>query len=137
MIRITQDDKGAFRITQLPQVEASLVALDPEDGAASWWVLISSKNQLQHVTQASRQPGSSFKPFIYSRSAGKGILDHGDQRRAAVLLSGTRPVVRVGAQELLTGVRRADARAQIALAVEKHGVDIRILRSIGPSYAQD
>ena len=75
VLRITQDDKGVFRIAQMPQVEAALVAIDPKDGAVRSLVggFDFSKNQYNHVTQASRQPGSSFKPFIYSAALEKGI----------------------------------------------------------------
>ena len=67
--------KGRPAPDAMPQVEAALVALDPNDGAVRSLVggFDFGKNQYNHVTQASRQPGSSFKPFIYSAALEKGI----------------------------------------------------------------
>jgi penicillin-binding protein 1A len=75
IVRVVQDAKGNWSITQLPQVEGALVSLVPQDGAIR--ALIGgfdyNKNKFNHVTQAWRQPGSSFKPFIYSASLEKGL----------------------------------------------------------------
>ncbi len=66
---------GEWKVVQLPQVEASLIALNPETGAVN--ALIGGfdfhRSKFNHVTQAWRQPGSSFKPFIYSAAIGKGF----------------------------------------------------------------
>ena len=70
IIRVVRTAKNSWEITQLPEVEGAFVALDPRDGAIK--ALIGGfdfeKNKFNHVTQAWRQPGSSFKPFIYSAS---------------------------------------------------------------------
>jgi penicillin-binding protein 1A len=70
VIRIQKDDKAHWNITQLPQVEAALVSADPSDGAIR--ALVGSfdfaRNKYNHILQALRQPGSSFKPFIQPRS---------------------------------------------------------------------
>src|ERR1700692_1221822 len=68
------DDNGV--ITQLPQVEGAFVSIVPQDGAIRSLVggFDFNKNKFNHVTQAWRQPGSSFKPFIYSASLEKGLL---------------------------------------------------------------
>src|SRR6185437_8273301 len=75
IVRVIADAKGNWQITQLPQVEGALVSLTPQDGAIR--ALIGgfdfNKNKFNHVTQAWRQPGSSFKPFIYSASLEKGL----------------------------------------------------------------
>src|SRR5205814_9819602 len=68
MIRVGQDDKGRWQIVQVPQVEASFISIRPSDGMI--YSLVGGfdfeRNKFNHVTQAFRQPGSSFKPFIYS-----------------------------------------------------------------------
>ncbi|HWI13519.1 MAG TPA: transglycosylase domain-containing protein, partial [Burkholderiales bacterium] len=68
IVRIRKDVKGHWLLAQLPVVEAAVVAADPRDGALRALVggFDFSRNQYNHVTQALRQPGSSFKPFIYS-----------------------------------------------------------------------
>lgn len=139
VIRITQDDKGAFRITQLPQVEAGLVALDPKDGAVRSLVggFDFSKNQYNHVTQASRQPGSSFKPFIYSAALEKGITSTTVINDAPLFFSAAQTGGEEWEPKNYDGKFDGPMRVRTALAKSKNMVSIRILRSIGPSYAQD
>ncbi len=74
-MRLVKDDDGNWSITQLPQVEGAFVSLVPQDGAIRALVggFDFNKNKFNHVTQAWRQPGSSFKPFIYSASLEKGL----------------------------------------------------------------
>jgi len=74
VIRVVQTPKSAWEITQLPEVEGAFVAIDPRDGSVKALVggFDFEKNKFNHVTQAWRQPGSSFKPFIYSAA-----LEHG------------------------------------------------------------
>ena len=66
VIRVVRTDKGEWEATQLPEVEGAFVALDPRSGAIKALVggFDFDKNKFNHVTQAWRQPGSSFKPFI-------------------------------------------------------------------------
>ena len=75
LIRVQQDSKGEWQVAQLPQVESALVSANPRDGAI--YSLVGgfdfNRNQFNHVTQAWRQPGSSFKPFIYSAALEKGF----------------------------------------------------------------
>ncbi len=66
---------GEWVITQLPKIEAALIALSPKDGAIR--ALVGGfdfvHQQFNHATQAWRQPGSSFKPFVYSAALEKGF----------------------------------------------------------------
>ncbi|WP_268093385.1 penicillin-binding transpeptidase domain-containing protein, partial [Enterobacter sp. JH612] len=68
-------ENKVWSITQMPEVESAFVAANTEDGAIR--ALIGgfdfNRNKFNHVTQAWRQPGSSFKPFIYSASLEKGL----------------------------------------------------------------
>jgi penicillin-binding protein 1A len=75
IVRIQKNEKSRWQITQLPGVEAALVSVDPRDGAIRALVggFDFGRNQYNHVTQALRQPGSSFKPFIYSAALEKGF----------------------------------------------------------------
>jgi len=138
LIRVQQQGK-AWHVAQLPQVEAAFVALDPNDGSVralvggfDFW-----RNRFNHVTQAWRQPGSSFKPFIYSASLEKGFT--------AATVVPDEPVVLEAEQ---TGSQRWEPRnydekfegpmrMRTALAKSKNMVSIRILEAIGPKYAQD
>ena len=75
VIRVAKTPKGAWEMAQLPEVEGAFVGLDPRDGAIRALVggFDFGKNKFNHVTQAWRQPGSSFKPFIYSAALEKGF----------------------------------------------------------------
>ena len=75
VIRVAKTPKNTWEITQLPEVEGAFVAIDPRDGAVKALVggFDFGKNKFNHVTQAWRQPGSSFKPFIYSAALEKGF----------------------------------------------------------------
>ncbi|MBO9537663.1 penicillin-binding protein 1A [Herbaspirillum sp.] len=75
LIRVMQDAKQGWQIVQLPQVEAALVSVVPQDGSIRALVggFDFTQNNFNHVTQAWRQPGSTFKPFIYSAALEKGL----------------------------------------------------------------
>ncbi len=75
VIRVARTAKDKWEITQLPEVEGAFVAMDPHSGAIKAMVggFDYEKNKFNHVTQAWRQPGSSFKPFIYSAALEKGF----------------------------------------------------------------
>jgi penicillin-binding protein 1A len=139
LIRIQPDDKDGWQIVQLPQVESALVAMDTNDGAVK--ALIGGfdflRNKFNHATQAYRQPGSSFKPFIYSAALEKGFT------AATIINDG--PLV-VDASETgsvpwepknFDGTFDGPIRMRTALTKSKNLVSIRILQQITPPYAQD
>ncbi|MEH6389585.1 penicillin-binding protein 1A [Pseudomonas profundi] len=75
IIRVrTTDKEGQYRLAQIPQAQSALVALDPQDGSlkALTGGFSFAQSKYNRATQARRQPGSSFKPFLYSAA-----LDHG------------------------------------------------------------
>jgi len=75
VIRVMQDARKTWQIVQLPEVEATLVSVTPQNGAIRALVggFDFTQNNFNHVTQAWRQPGSTFKPFIYSAALEKGF----------------------------------------------------------------
>jgi penicillin-binding protein 1A len=138
IVRVQREGRS-WQIVQLPEVESAFIAMDPQDGAIRALVggFDFNRNKFNHVTQAWRQPGSSFKPFIYSASLEKGFT-------AATVIP-DEPVV-LEAEE--TGSQRWEPknydgrfegpmRLRTALAKSKNMVSIRVLEAIGPKYAQD
>jgi penicillin-binding protein 1A len=139
VIRMVADDKLGWRVTQLPQVEAAFVALDPNTGAILSLVggFDFYRNQFNHVTQASRQPGSSFKPFVYSAALEKGITSATVINDAPLFFSAAQTGGDEWEPKNYDGKFDGPMRVRTALAKSKNMISIRILRSIGPSYAQD
>ncbi|MCB1958398.1 MAG: transglycosylase domain-containing protein, partial [Rhodocyclaceae bacterium] len=73
VVRIRRTEEG-WELLQLPEVEAALVSIDPETGSIRALVggFDYERSKFNHVTQGHRQPGSSFKPFIFSAALEKG-----------------------------------------------------------------
>jgi penicillin-binding protein 1A len=138
IVRLLADDKGNWQITQLPQVEGALVSLTPQDGAIR--ALIGgfdfNKNKFNHITQAWRQPGSSFKPFIYSASLDKGLGPATIINDAPLYFPPSTPG---GDAWEPKDDDQPDGPMPMRLALEKSKnlVSIRILSFIGTKYAQD
>ena len=139
LIRIAKTVKNTWEVTQLPEVEGAFVALDPRTGSVRALVggFDFAKNKFNHVTQAWRQPGSSFKPFIYSAALEKGFTPGTVVNDAPLFfdagVTGGQPWEPKnydgnfdGPMSLRTGLKKS-----------KNMVSIRILQSVGAPYAQE
>jgi penicillin-binding protein 1A len=139
VIRIQKDEKGNWQVLQLPDVEAAFIALNPQTGAINALVggFDFHRNKYNHVTQAWRQPGSSFKPFIYSAALEKGFTPATILNDAPVVVDAELTGGQVWEPKNYDGKYEGPMRLRAALAKSKNMVSIRILQSIGPQYAQD
>ncbi len=143
IIRVTRSpgskDSNGWRIVQLPQVESALVALDPETGAVRALVggFDFNRNKFNHVTQAWRQPGSSFKPFIYSAAIEKGFTPATIVEDSPLNFSAQETGEKAWSPRNFDNTFEGPIRLRQALTKSKNLVSIRVLQSIGPSYAQD
>ncbi len=139
IIRLGADEKGAWAIAQLPKVEAGFVAIDPFDGSvralSGGFDFIA--NKYNHVTQAMRQPGSSFKPFIYSAALEKGFTPATVVNDAPVVFDPGRHGGQVWEPKNYDGKYEGPMRLRQALTKSKNMVSIRVLQVITPQYAQD
>lgn len=138
----TTADAGArtdWRVTQWPDVQAALVSIDSASGQVRALVggFDFSHSQFNHVTSAWRQPGSSFKPYIYSYA-----LEHGLQ--PATLVNDAP----IEIDDALTGGRHWDPKdddnqfdgpmtLRTALAKSKNLVSIRMVQHLGPNNVRD
>jgi len=131
-------DKDAWTITQLPEVEGAFVALDPRTGAVRALVggFDYAKSKFNHVTQAWRQPGSSFKPFIYSAALEKGFTPSTVINDAPLFFDADATGSQPWEPKNYDGKFEGPMTMRTALAKSKNMVSIRILQSIGPAYAQ-
>jgi len=138
VIRVTQNAQGAWEITQLPQVEAAFVAASASDGAIRALVggFDFNLNKFNHVTQAWRQPGSSFKPFIYSAALEKGFMPSTLINDAPLTVDPALTGGQGWEPRNYDGKFEGPMRMRQGLAKSKNLVSIRILQSITPQYAQ-
>jgi penicillin-binding protein 1A len=139
IVRMRQLDAKRWEIVQLPEVEGAFIALDTADGAVRALVggFQFNRNEFNHVTQAWRQAGSAFKPFIYSAALERGFT-------AATVV----PDEPIAIEADVTGSQRWEPknfdgkfegpmRLRNALTKSKNMVSIRVLDAIGLKYAQD
>ena len=138
VIRVQKSDKG-WQVVQLPEVEAAFVAASPVDGAIRALVggFDFNRNKFNHVTQAWRQPGSSFKPFIYSASLEKGYTPASVIADEPISISAEETGSQAWEPKNYDGKYEGPMSLRTALARSKNMVSIRLLRAIGPHYAQD
>ncbi len=132
MIRVKQDADGSWRLSQTPAVQGSLVSLAPRDGAVL--ALTGGFNfyhsKFNRVIQAKRQPGSSFKPFIYSAALQNGYTPASIINDAPIVYDDPglnnqwRP-------ENYSGKTRGPTRLRVALRHSINLVSIRLLHAMG------
>lgn len=139
LIRVSKTAKGTWEITQLPEVEGAFVALDPRDGAIKALVggFDFNKNKFNHVTQAWRQPGSSFKPFIYSAALEKGFGPATIVNDAPLFFDAGVTGGQPWEPKNYDGTFEGPMSLRRGLAKSKNMISIRVLNSIGAPYAQE
>ncbi len=125
------EPKGAWTLLQLPEAEGAVVALEPQTGRVHALVggFDFSKNQFNHVTQAWRQPGSSFKPLVYSAALEQGVSPQTLVNDAPLIRGDWEPKNYDGSFDGPMTVRQALARS-------KNMVTIRLMELVGPAKAR-
>ena len=139
VIRVAKTLKNTWEITQLPEVEGAFVALDPRDGSIKALVggFDFEKNKFNHVTQAWRQPGSSFKPFIYSAALEKGFTPATVVNDAPLFFDAGVTGGQPWEPKNYDGKFEGPMTLRRGLAKSKNMISIRILQAIGAPYAQE
>ena len=139
IIRVARTVKNTWEITQLPEVEGAFVAMDPRDGSIKALVggFDYEKNKFNHVTQAWRQPGSSFKPFIYSAALEKGFTPATVINDSPLFFDAGVTGGQPWEPKNFDGKFEGPMTMRTALAKSKNMVSIRILQAIGPQYARE
>jgi penicillin-binding protein 1A len=139
LIRLQKDEMGVWQISQLPQVEAAFVSGSPRDGAI--YSLVGgfdfNNNQFNHINQAWRQPGSSFKPFIYSAALEKGFTPATVINDAPLIFDSQQTGNEPWEPKNYDGSFEGPMRMRQGLIKSKNLVSIRILQSITPQYARE
>jgi penicillin-binding protein 1A len=139
IVRLLRDEKGHYAIAQMPLAEAAFVSIRPDDGAIL--ALIGGfdydRNKFNHATQALRQPGSAFKPFIYSAALEKGFTPATIINDAPFFVPAEKTGGEAWEPKNYDGKFEGPMRLRTALAKSKNLVTVRVLQAIGPQYAQD
>ena len=139
VVRAVQDDKGAWTLTQLPEVEGALVAMDPTTGAV--WAMVGGfdfgKSKFNHATQAWRQPGSAFKPFIYSAALERGFTAQTVVNDAPLFFGAETTGSQPWEPKNYDGKFEGPMALKQALAKSKNMVSIRVLQATGVKKAQN
>jgi penicillin-binding protein 1A len=139
VIRVMQTPKKTWEATQLPEVEGAFVAMNPKNGAIQALVggFDFTKNKFNHVTQAWRQPGSSFKPFIYSAALEKGFTPATVVNDSPLFfdagVTGSQP----WEPKNYDGKFDGPMSLRRGLAASKNMISIRVLQATGAKFAQE
>ena len=128
----------ALRFVQIPEAQSALVSVDPKDGAVA--ALVGGfdffQSKFNRVTQARRQPGSGFKPFIYAAAFDKGFTP------ASVILDAPVVIDEEGKEQAWRPHEDTDrfygpVRLREALVHSQNLVSVRLMRAIGGEYARN
>ena len=135
LIRVEPGETGQWKLAQLPQVSGALVSVRPEDGAIQ--ALVGGfdffQSKFNRATQAKRQPGSSFKPFVYSAALAKGYTVASLFNDAPVVFDDP-SLETTWRPENYSGKFFGPTRMREALTRSRNLVSIRLLRATGPRY---
>ena len=139
VIRVVLTPKGTWEITQLPEVEGAFVAINPRDGSVRALVggFDFAKNKFNHVIQAWRQPGSSFKPFIYSAALEKGFTPATMVNDGPLFFDSGVTGGQPWEPKNYDGTFEGPMTVRKGLAKSKNMISIRILQSVGTRNAQE
>ncbi|NIN61212.1 MAG: penicillin-binding protein 1A [Gammaproteobacteria bacterium] len=138
VVRLTETDDSQWILSQLPDVESCLVSFNPEDGATI--ALVGGfdflRSKFNRVTQAYRQPGSGFKPFIYSAAIDSGMTAATIINDAPVVFE-DRELDETWRPENYSQKTYGPTRLRVALTHSRNLVSIRLLNEIGIPFALD
>ena len=138
IVRVQQSADGKWQLSQVPAVEGALISLSPDNGAINSLVggFDFAHSKFNRVTQAERQPGSNFKPFIYSAALENGFTPATLINDAPVVFNdpGLESTWR---PENYSGKFFGPTRLRIGLVKSRNLISIRLLRAIGIDTALD
>ncbi|MDP5007557.1 MAG: penicillin-binding transpeptidase domain-containing protein, partial [Glaciimonas sp.] len=139
VVQNTQNEGKTWSITQMPAVESALISASTNDGAIRALVggFDFNRNKFNHVTQAWRQPGSVFKPFIYSASLEKGLSPATIINDAPISFGGLATGGQAWQPKNYGDKYSGLMTMRKALTQSKNMVSVRIVDKIGPQYAQE
>jgi penicillin-binding protein 1A len=138
IVRARLHDDGRWQLGQLPEIEAALISLDPQSGDIKALVggYDFARSKFNRVTQSRRQPGSSFKPFIYSAALENGFTVASVVNDAPIVFEDSE-LERAWKPQNFSEKFYGPTRLREAMVNSRNLVSIRLLRSIGIENARD
>ncbi len=139
VVRIVKLSNNSYEIVQMPEVESGFVSISSQTGAVRALVggFDFNRNKFNRVTQAWRQPGSAFKPFVYAAALNRGFSPATIVNDAPVSFDAGQTGGQAWEPKNYDGKFDGPMSLRTGLAKSKNMVSIRVLHSIGPRYAQD
>jgi penicillin-binding protein 1A len=139
VVRIVKLNNDSYEIVQMPEVESGFVAMSSQTGAVRALVggFDFNRNKFNRVTQAWRQPGSAFKPFVYAAALNRGFSPATIVNDAPITFDAGQTGGQAWEPKNYDGQFDGPMSLRTGLAKSKNMVSIRVLHSIGPRYAQD
>ncbi|MCC7704165.1 penicillin-binding protein 1A [Janthinobacterium sp. GW460P] len=138
VIRVMQEN-NAWVLTQMPEVQSAFVSASTTDGAIRAMVggFDYNRNKFNHVTQAWRQPGSAFKPFIYSASLERGLSPATIINDAPISFDAGQTGGQAWEPKNYDSKYDGPMTMRKGLMKSKNMISIRILHKIGAKYGQE
>ena len=139
IVRVARNDKGDWELAQLPKVQGALVSVNPEDGSIQALVGGFSflRSKFNRAVMAARQPGSSFKPYLYSAAFERGFTPASIVNDAPLALPDPSRPNGLWTPENDDGKFDGPMRLREALVQSKNLVSVRLLDAIGVRFARD
>ncbi|EEB77714.1 penicillin-binding protein, 1A family [marine gamma proteobacterium HTCC2148] len=132
LIRLNSNEQGRWQLSQIPAAQSALVSLNPDNGAIVSIVggMGFELSKFNRATQAMRQPGSNFKPFLYSAALEEGFTAASIINDAPVVMADS-SLEDVWRPENDGGVFHGPTRLRWALTKSRNLVSIRLLQQLG------
>ena len=139
VVRIVKRNDNDYEIVQMPEVESGFVSIAAQTGGVRALVggFDFNRNKFNRVTQAWRQPGSAFKPFVYAAALNRGFSPATIVNDSPVSFDAGQTGGQAWEPKNYDGKFEGPMSLRTGLAKSKNMVSIRVLHSIGPRYAQD
>ena len=139
IIRLSQNDKGEWELAQIPNVQAGLTSLNPEDGAIEALVggFNFGRSKFNRAVMAARQPGSSFKPYLYSAAFERGFTPASIINDAPLALPDPSRPNGIWTPSNDDGKFAGPMRLREALVQSKNLVSVRLLDAVGINFVRE
>ncbi|HEY9513891.1 MAG TPA: penicillin-binding protein 1A [Rhodanobacter sp.] len=139
IIRVLRDKDGAWQLAQIPAAQGALTSINPEDGSIQALVggFNFSRSKFNRAVMAARQPGSSFKPYLYSAAFEHGFTPASIVNDAPLALPDPSRPGGLWTPSNDDGKFAGPMRLREALVQSKNLVSVRLLDAIGVRYARD